>query len=125
MKKILFWTTQAIMLLLCMVWIICVLHYYQVVDMNINWLPQLDYSILNGPKENLISNVVGFATVKQIGYTCLIIGFGIFNIYVIAMAFMYYFNQVSKNVIFWLNIVFFSFFLISFLIGILFINLPL
>lgn len=122
MKKILFWISEAVVFILLILWLCFVLNYYNVINLNIN-LPTLSEDLTN--PSNPISDLPGFGTMAEIGSVMLIFGIGLFIVYFGAMLAMYYFGQVSKTAIFWMNITFYSLFLIAFILGILFINLDL
>lgn len=123
MKRILFWISETILLIALILWLCFTLNYYHAVDLKISGLPTLNESLTNSG--NAISNLPGFATIPDIGSTMLIFGIGGFIVYLGIMLAMYFSQNVSKTLIFWLNIGLYSLFLIAFILGLLFINLDL
>lgn len=123
MKKYLFGIAESILLVLLVLWFIFILNYYKAINLNMSWLPTV--GDVDQTSSNQMTSVIGFQTVVEMGATLLIIGIGGLIAYFMVMIALYFTKIVSKTVIFWLNIGFFSIFLVASILGILFVNLPL
>lgn len=114
MKKYWFGIVEAILSVLLILWIVFTLNFYQAVDLN-----------LGLPTADSISNGSSTSSVAPIGATLLVIGIGGLIAYMLVMFAFYFSKAISKTILFWLNIAFFSIFLVATILGLLFVNLPL
>lgn len=125
MKKILFWSGQAFLLILFALWLVYCLNYYHGINLDGLPLPRINWELYLDPNVDVISKIPGFVSFKDIGFTLVNIGSGGLIVYFGSMLAMYFSENVSKTLVFWLNIAFYSMFLIFVIIGILFINIQL
>ncbi len=123
MYSVKFWILEAIVFCFFVLWMCFILNYYGAIDFGISFLPKLDWDIIY--TEDAFSKVAGFATIKDIGATLIIIGSGVFITYIGAMIKMFMSTRMSKILLFWLNVSFISLSLIAVTLGSLFVTLNL
>lgn len=125
MKKIYFWIAEANIFVLFALWFVIMLNYYEVINLNLSFLPTFDPNLIYDPTQDLISKIPGFATLDDLGKTMIFFGIGGFIIYLATMFGIYFSNKVQAQIMFWVNVSFFSLFAVLVVLGGLFVGLDL
>lgn len=120
MKKILYGFSMTISVLVMALLILVTLHYYGAVTFSdLTFLPVAE-RVIDFSSNDTISGVIGFSTIREVGRSFILLSIYVLFGYFMIMATTYQFNNISRQVLFWCNVVIYSFGFSLLLIGFLF-----